>query len=280
MILVTGATGTVGGQVAGLLAGTRPLRILARRRSEVAAAGPDAEVVRGEYADHGSLLRALTGVRAAFLVTNDIAEPDDERFVAAARASGVRHVVKLSAYAVADPQAQDLITRKQRQNERILRDSGLDWTFLRPRAFMSNALAWAPRVRSDGVVRALHGSAPDACVDPRDIAEVAVRALTGPGHEGKAYQLTGPEAITPQQQTACLSEALGRPLRFQELTADQARSQLLRRYPPVVAEALMRSAQRRLEGGKSQVVSTVRDVTGSPARDFRAWATDHAEAFA
>lgn len=279
MILVTGVTGTLGGQVAGLLTGRRPLRVLVRGDGGVAVAGPGVEVVRGQYADHGSLLRALAGVEAAFLVTNDLAEPDDERFVAAARASGVRHVVKLSAYAVADARAQDPITRRQRHNERVLCESGLQWTLLRPRAFMSNALAWAPQVRSHGVVQALHGSAAHACIDPRDVAEVAVRVLTERGHEGRAYQLSGPRAITPRQQTACLSQALGRPLRFEELGAEQARSQLLRRYPPVVADALMCSAQRQLEGGKAQVVSTVRDVTGSAARDFRVWAADHAEAF-
>lgn len=248
MILVTGVTGVVGRQVAHLLARTGPVRVLARRPERVTVTGPNVEVCAGEYADRPGLDRALNGVRAAFLVTNSATEPDDERFAAAAREAGVRHLVKLSMLAVGEPGADDFITRRQRENERAVRESGLDWTFLRARTFMSNTLSWAPAIRSDGVVRALYGTSPVACVDPRDIAEVAVRALTRPGHEGRAYALSGPEAITARQQTARLSEVLGRSLRFEELGLEAAREQLLRKYPRPVADAFLESAERQRAG--------------------------------
>ncbi|WP_455360112.1 SDR family oxidoreductase [Streptomyces sp. SYSU K21746] len=280
MILVTGATGAVGREVAGLLAGAGPVRILARRPERVRVSGPEVDVVAGEYGDRPSLDLALRGVGAAFLVTNSPTEPDDERFATAAKAAGVRHLVKLSMMAVEEPGADDFITRLQRENERALRECGPPWTFLRARTFMSNALSWAPGIRSDGVVRALYGTSPVACVDPRDIAEVAVRVLTEPGHEGKAYALSGPEAISAQQQTAQLSEVLGRPLSFEELGPDRALAQLLGRYPRPVAEAFLESAERQRAGAKAGVVPTVAEVTGRPARPFRTWAADHAEAFA
>ncbi|MFG2144850.1 NAD(P)H-binding protein [Streptomyces sp. NPDC048696] len=281
MILVTGATGTVGREVARLLAARGPLRILARTPQRVTERGPAVEVVPGAYGDRDSLERALDGVHAAFLVTNSMTEPDDAHFVAAARAAGVRHLVKLSALAVADPDATDLITRRQRENETAVRESGLAWTLLRPRAFMTNTLSWAPSVRAEGVVRALYGDAPNATVDPRDIAEVAVRVLSEPeAHEGARYALSGPAAVTAVEQTERLSEALGRPLKFEELGRERARAALLKRYPEPVAEALLDSAERQRAGAKAGVSDTVRELTGRPARSYADWARAHASAFA
>ncbi|MFI1530251.1 butenolide phosphate reductase BprA [Streptomyces griseus] len=280
MILVTGATGAVGREVAGRLADAGPVRILARRPERLTVRGTGVEVVQGAYGDRAALDRALRGVDAVFLVTNDPTEPDDERVAAAAAAAGVRHLVKLSMMAVEEPDAEDFITRRQRENEQAVRDSGVPWTFVRPRTFMSNTLSWAPGIRSAGVVRALYGDAPVACVDPRDVAAVAVAALTGTGHEGRAYAVSGPEAITAREQTAQLSRVLGRPLRFEELGVDAARTALMAKYPLPVAEAFLQSAERQRTGAKVSVVPTVQELTGRPARPFRDWSAEHAEAFA
>ncbi|MFC8622802.1 NAD(P)H-binding protein [Streptomyces anulatus] len=280
MILVTGATGAVGREVAGQLAAAGPVRILARRPERLAVRGGGVEVVEGEYGDRAALDRALRGVASVFLVTNSPTEPDDERVAAAAAAAGVRHLVKLSMMAVEEPGADDFITRRQRENEQAVRESGVPWTFVRPRTFMSNTLSWAPGIRSTGVVRALYGDAPVACVDPRDVAAVAVAVLTGTGHEGRAYAVSGPEAITAREQTAQLSRVLERPLRFEELGVDAARTALLAKYPPPVAEAFLQSAERQRAGAKAAVVPTIEDLTGSPARPYRIWSAEHAEAFA
>ncbi|MGW4627188.1 NmrA family NAD(P)-binding protein [Streptomyces rubiginosohelvolus] len=280
MILVTGATGAVGREVAGLLAAAGPLRILARRPERLTVRGDGIEVVEGAYGDRPALDRALRGVDSVFLVTNSPTEPDDERVAGAAAAAGVRHLVKLSMMAVEEPGADDFITRRQRQNEDAIRESGVPWTFVRPRTFMSNTLSWAPGIRSAGVVRALYGDAPVACVDPRDVAAVAVAVLTGAGHEGRAYAVSGPEAITAREQTAQLSRALGRPLRFEELGPDAALTALLAKYPRPVAEAFLESAERQRAGAKAAVVPTVQELTGLQARPYRTWAADHADAFA
>ncbi|GAA0918102.1 SDR family oxidoreductase [Streptomyces thermoalcalitolerans] len=280
MILVTGATGTVGREVVRCLPPDVPVRLLTRDPARLTASTPSAEVVTGDYADPGTLRRALRGVRRAFLVTNWVTRDSDAAFLRAARAEGVEQVVKLSAAAVADEGADDLITRWQRTNEALLRDSGMAWTLLRPRAFMSNCMSWAPSIRSRGVVSALYGTSVNACIDPRDIAAVAVRALTEDGHEGRVYTLTGPRAISAVEQTEQLGRVLGRPLRFEELTEEQARAHLSRRHPEELVEALLSSARRQMAGAKARVENTVAEVTGRPARTFAEWAHDHAHAFA
>jgi uncharacterized protein YbjT (DUF2867 family) len=281
VILVTGATGTVGRLVAERLSGTGRVRLLVRAPHRAPVQGPGSQTVVGDFDDPGSLREALTGVRSALLVTtNPLAPAQDENFVAAARAAGVVHVVKLSAQAVTDPDATDLVTRWQRDNEELLRASGLPWTFLRPRAFMSNTLGWAGSVREEGVVRAPHGSSANATVDPRDIADVAVRALTEPArHAGHAYPLTGPEALTPARQTEILAELLQRTLLFEELTKDQMLRGLMRRYPAPVADALVESAERGRRGSKTRVDPTVAELLGRPAGTYRDWAAAHLDAF-
>lgn len=279
MILVTGATGTVGREVLRRLPAGVRVRALSRDPSRVRTDGR-VEAVAGDYRDPASLARALAGVRVAFLVTVRVGGDDDERFLRAARAAGVRRVVKLSAAAVEDPSADDLITRWQRGAEEALRASGLEWTLLRPRAFMSNTLSWAPSVRSERVVRALYGSSAGACVDPGDVAEVAARALTGDGYAGTAHLLTGPQALSAVQQTAELGRLLGVPLRFEELDEAAARVLLGRRHPGPVVEALLSSARRQRAGAKGRVSGTVGEVTGRPARSYREWARERLAEFA
>ncbi|WP_328623604.1 MULTISPECIES: NAD(P)H-binding protein [unclassified Streptomyces] len=278
MILVTGGTGRIGREVIRRLPAALAVRVMAREPDRVTGAAGAVEIVQGDYGDPQSLARALSGVRAAFLVTSRIGD-DDVRFIRTARSAGVRHVVKLSAAAVSDHGADDLITRWQRANEDLLRGSGMDWTLLRPRSFMCNALSWAESVRAHDVVRARYGASGNACVDPRDVAEVAVRVLTEAGHEGRAYTLTGPEAITAVEQTAQLAELLGRPLSFEELGTEQARAALAERYPQDLVEALLDGAERLRVGAKALVDPTVPALLGRPAGCFRAWARDHLSSF-
>ncbi|MFC4508487.1 MULTISPECIES: NAD(P)H-binding protein [Streptomyces] len=282
MILVTGATGTVGRLVVERLSNTLPVRILARNPHRAAVLrGPRTDVVGGDFEDPSSLRTALVGVRTALLVTADpLTRAHDVNFLAVARAAGVHHVVKLSAEAVSDPGASDLITEWQRENERQLRASHLSWTLLRPRAFMSNTLSWARSIRTEGVVRAVHGTALNATVDPRDIADVAALALTEPeAHSQRVYTLTGPAALTAVEQTEILAGLLGRPLRFEQLPDDQAARVLLERYPAPVAQALLESAARGNLGTKKHAYPTVPELLGRPARSYRTWAFDHLEPF-
>ncbi|WP_405823426.1 NAD(P)H-binding protein [Streptomyces sp. NBC_01390] len=282
MILLTGATGTVGRLVARRFPAAEPVRLLVRDPARAAAlVGGHAEVVGGDFEDPASLRRALAGVRSALLVTtNPLTHTHDENFLTAARAAGVGHIVKLTTLSVTEPDAADLVTEWQRENERLLRASGLSWTLLRPRAFMSNTLGWAGSIRAEGVVRSAGGTVPTAAIDPQDIADVAVRALTDPeGRTGRAYALTGPVGVTPLRQVEILGELLHRPLKFVELTEDQVLGGLLARYPEPVARALAESAGRGRHGSKAQVEPSVTELLGRPARGYREWAAEHLAEF-
>ncbi|CAM5259282.1 hypothetical protein SVIOM74S_06022 [Streptomyces violarus] len=189
--MVTGASGTVGREVVARLVPLASVRLLTRSPACLAPPAPGVEVVVGDFSDPVRLATAFAGVRAVFVVTADPLRPDhDANIIDVALACGVRHVVKLSALAVADPAADDLITRWQRANEERLLASGLDWTLLKaPGVHVQYARLGAGQIRESGVVRGLGRDGRNSCVDPRDIAQVAVRALTRTGHSAtpKAY---------------------------------------------------------------------------------------------
>lgn len=279
-IALTGATGTVGGQVARLLSPQHHLRCLTRSPERAARLRVPGLAVEADLDDPSSLTRALTGADALLVVTFDpLRAAHDEHVLAAARRAGVRHVVKLSALAVTDPQAQDAITRWQRDCEERVRASGMSWTLLRPRAFMSNSLAWAQTVRDGGVVRTLHGASLNSCVDPRDVAEAAARALTSPECAGRAYALTGPSPVSARQQVEQLGAVLGRPVRHEELAESEALDAWGSRFPAALAQALLESANRQAKGAKSGVGHGVREAIGREPGTFRAWAGRHISAF-
>ncbi|MBB1242424.1 NAD(P)H-binding protein [Streptomyces durbertensis] len=282
--VITGATGTVGRAVAARLAADgRPVRLLSRRPEAAGAlAGRrGVETVAVDLGDGPALRGALAGARALLVITADPLRPDHDRNLveAAGELPERPRLVKLSALAVTDPEADDLITRWQRRNEELVTSSGLPWTLLRPRAFMSNTLSWAADIRARRVVRALGGDARNACVDPRDIAAAAVAALTSPGHDGRAHHLTGPAAISPAEQTDQLGRLLGVPLEYREPSRAEAAERLAARYPEPVVEALLASADRMRAGGKQRVEDGVRAATGREPASFAAWAADHLPAF-
>jgi uncharacterized protein YbjT (DUF2867 family) len=278
--VVTGATGTVGRRVVRELAARHAVRAVTRDPAGAVRAGLSCRLVEADFADHRRLRGASAGADALLLITSDPLRPEhDENVVAAARAQGVRHIVKLSALAVADPDAQDLITCWQRGCEALVRASGAEWTLLRPRAFMSNALGWARSVREEGVVRARYGESRNACVDPADIAAVAARVLTSPGHAGRSYALTGPRPLSAREQTEVLAAVLQRPLSFEELPTGRAWEAWRARFPEPVARAVAESAERQRAGAKEAVADGVRQVLGREPRGFDTWAAEHADHF-
>ncbi|WP_328930623.1 NAD(P)H-binding protein (plasmid) [Streptomyces sp. NBC_00190] len=279
-IVVAGATGTVGRRTVSLLAARHEVSALTRDPARAARAGLAGRIVGADNDDRPGLVRACVGADALFVITGDpLRLSHDENLLAAARTAGVRHVVKLSALAVTDPRATDAMTRRQRECEEMVRTSGMDWTLLRPRAFMSNALGWAPGVRRDGAVRALYGTSRNACVDPEDVAKAAAVVLTTPGHHRGAYALTGPEALSARDQTDRLASALELPLRFVELTLDQAREAWRRRFSEQMVQALTESAARQAAGAKLQVTHDLERLVSRPARTFGQWAKSHVADF-
>jgi uncharacterized protein YbjT (DUF2867 family) len=275
MILVTGATGNAGSAVARALAGAgQPVRGLVRAGSEDALpAGVEPAV--GDLNDAGSVAPGLHGVSGVFMLCGYAGL---EQTLADARGAGVERVVLLSNASAPSGDTSNAITRYHIESEAAVRESGLDWSFLQPRTFMTNTLQWAPQVRLGDVVRAPFGGVRLATLHPDDLGAVAAAALTGEGHAGKAYPLTGPESLSPGERVAILAEVLGRDLRFQAQSDEEARAEMSRSMPPQYVDAFMAFfAEGKLD--ESEVLPTVEEVTGRPPRSYREWATEHADAF-
>jgi uncharacterized protein YbjT (DUF2867 family) len=276
MILVTGATGNVGRNVvAQLLAAGRQVRAVTRN-PDAAKLPQGVEVFGADLAEPDSLDGALRGIERLFLYPR----PETaEQVVALARRRGVRRVVLLSASAVLDHDERNLIGAMHREVEDAVTASGLAATFVRPGGFAANALGWAPSIRAEDVVRAPYPELASAPIHERDIAAVATAALLEDGHEGAAYQLTGPHTLTQLEQVAAIGVAAGRDIRFEEQTPQQARAQLLRAMPAPVVDSLLHIWARLADTGPEKILPTVEQVTGRPPSTFAQWAQEHSEAF-
>ncbi|GAA3072103.1 SDR family oxidoreductase [Streptosporangium carneum] len=279
MILVTGATSNVGREVVGQLAAAgREVRAFTRDPDRVADIGPSVKTVTGDLAQPETLRAALAGVERVFALSGGGPEQPlhDANLAQAAAEAGVRHVVKMSVIG-AEYGFGDLMSTWHLAGERAIRQVGLPWTFLRPGEFMSNARLWAATVKSQGVVYWPHGHVKVAVIDPRDIAALAVAALTSPGHEGKAYRISGPEALTVGERVGTLGAALGRALRHVEIPVSAARDAAARagRQPLVVETALTNMGSDDYRVPYAQVLPVSRDVLGREPRTFAEWAADH-----
>ncbi|MEV4011395.1 zinc-binding dehydrogenase [Nonomuraea angiospora] len=252
-VLVTGATGTVG-------------RLVAARLAEAGAEVRPFGRAQGDLADPGSL--PLDGVESVFLVW-PFATAEGARAVIDAIARRARRVVYLSSAAVRD---------HEREIERLIEKSGLEWTVLRPHAFAANALRWAAPVRA-GVVRGSYGQAAMPMLDERDLAAVAARALLEEGHHGAVYDLTGPESITQADQVRIISQITKFPAHWEEVPPDRTRAELLAMGWPAQAVDGVLQAQADLVRHPAPVTPTVEEVTKTAPRTFGAWVADHAEEF-
>jgi uncharacterized protein YbjT (DUF2867 family) len=164
--------------------------------------------------------------------------------------------------------------------ERLIETSGLDWTFLRAGMFAGNARhLWGPQIRAGGVVRWPYLDAPTAPTDERDVAAVIVRALCEEGHAGAEYVVTGPQSLTQAEQVQTIGRAIGRPLRVEEISPDEARSALLPVLGSPTVVNMLLDAWAAAIGQPAFVTSTFAEVTGAPPRTFFEWATDHAADF-
>jgi uncharacterized protein YbjT (DUF2867 family) len=186
--------------------------------------------------------------------------------------------VLLTSGAAAHGDLTNAVERGQIRSENAVRESGLEWTILRPSGFASNALRWLPQLREGDVVRAPFPAVRVASIDPYDIAAVAALALTTAGHVGQAYRLTGPQALLPAEHVAILARAIGRNLRFEGYTDAEARIALSAVMPDEYVDAMF---QFFVEGtyDDSKVLPTVRELTGRDPRTFEQWAVAHADAF-
>jgi uncharacterized protein YbjT (DUF2867 family) len=279
VILVTGATGRVGRQVVSRLHGAG-VAVRALTRDPGAARLPaGVDVVRGDLTEPAGLAAHLGGVDAVFLVWPFFTAEAAPAAVAAI-AGRARRLVYLSAATVPDDPRQEVtgIVGMHAGLERLIEGSGLEWTFLRSGGFATNTLGWAPQILAGDVVRGPYGGAARSLIHERDLAAVASRVLTSGGHAGARYVLTGPEAVTESDQVRTIGEAIGRPLRHEEVPREVARRHLLERMPAEAVDAAL-DYWAGLVAKPEVVTDTVRELTGAPAHTFREWAADHAGDF-
>jgi uncharacterized protein YbjT (DUF2867 family) len=278
--LITGATGDIGSRVVKCLVqrGERP-RVFARdaRKARERFAGR-VDVAVGDLADAGSLYAALAGVDALFLVNSgpEIASRDAAA-AQAAKAAGVRHLVKLSSI---DAQ-QDVGTGVwHARGEAAIRANGITFTFVQPTGFMENALFWATMIKVAGVVRSMTGDGKIPFIHSDDIADVATKALTTRDYDGKSLPITGPEALSYAEMAAKIGAAIGKQVGFEAISEERVRQRMTESGDSeemIVAHLSIYHALR--EGRLATATNNVERVLGRKPIGFDRWAQEHAEAF-
>ncbi|TVT54656.1 NAD-dependent epimerase/dehydratase family protein [Amycolatopsis rhizosphaerae] len=281
MLLITGATGNIGRELVGQLAGQETgLRVLVRDPARAAALPERVERVMGDLGDPSSLARAFDGIQGLFLLNPGLGIDYTEHAVAAARAAGVRRIVLLSSINVlGDP--MPAMGHWHHEREEIVRAGGIPGTILRPAGFMTNALEWVPTLRDGGYVLDPIGPGRHAPIDPADIAAVAARALTEDGHDGREYLLTGGEALTVAEQVQILGTVLGRTIEVREAGTPEeiVRSRYSQGASPALADALLESLTRARADTTGVRTDTVARLLGRAPVTFRVWCERNAHAF-
>jgi uncharacterized protein YbjT (DUF2867 family) len=274
MILVTGATGNVGRELVRQLAEDgEEVAALIRRDEDRARLPSGVHGVVGDLNRAQPWAPALSGVRAAHLLAG---YDGLDELLAAMRDAGVERVTLQSSSSVPVGDMTNAVARYHILSEQAVRDSGVAWTFIQPNSFMTNALRW--QLRAGDTIRLPFANVPIATIDPADIAAVAAAALTTNRHEGRSYRVSGPESLLPAEQVAILAKVLGRDLRFEAQSDEEAHAEMTASMPAEYVDAFFSFF---VEGtiDESTVLPTVEDVLGRPPRRFEDWARTHAGAF-
>jgi uncharacterized protein YbjT (DUF2867 family) len=282
MILVVGATGTNGREVvARLVSAGEEVRALVQNPAKAASLrGPNVELVQGDLNAPASLEAALQGVDKAFIVAAvDRRAPIWFRnFFEAAKRVGPRHVVKFSGMGAGIPTSE--LLRHHGESDQFLQETGLPYTILRPNSFHQNMLWSAGTIKEQGAFYLPMRDAKQSLVDVRDIASVAAAVLTGKGHEGKTYEITGPESLSYAEVAAKLSTVLGKPIMYVDVPPAAAKEGMLK------AGTLEWNASAVIElygyfasGVASRTTDTIQKLTGKPPISFEQFARDFAAEF-
>jgi uncharacterized protein YbjT (DUF2867 family) len=280
-ILVIGGTGNVGRQVVDQLRATGAQFRAMTRNPDAGGVPPEVEVVRGDLTVPETLDPCLEDVDTVFLVW--VAPPAAAPSALERIAKHARRIVFLTApfktphpfFQQPNP-ARDVAERI----ERLIETSGLEWTFLRAGMFAGNARHfWGSQIRTGDLVRWPYLDAPTAPADERDLAAVAVRTLCEEGHAGTEYVVTGPQSLTQAEQLQTIGRAIRRSLRVEEISPDEARSELLPVLGSPTFVNMLLNAWAAAIGQPAFVTSTFAEVTGAPPRTFLEWATDYAVEF-
>ncbi|HEX8700525.1 MAG TPA: SDR family oxidoreductase [Myxococcaceae bacterium] len=278
MILVTGATGTIGSStVKALKAKGARFKVAVRNPEKAKDLG--VETVAFDFDKPETFGPALQGVEKLFLLTptSDKQDQHAKSLVDAAKKAGVKHIVKLSVIGV-DNEPGIYFGRMHKAGEKAIKDSGIAWTMLRPTFFTENFVTfYGVDPKKDSTVYLPHGQAKTVWVDPRDVGEVAAAVLTTPGHEGKAYDLTGPEALDNNQVVSIFSQAFGHKYNYvdvPEAAASKAMSDM--GMPKNMVDGMMELNNIIKQGWAAAPADGVKQVLGRPGRTVKEYATDYA----
>jgi uncharacterized protein YbjT (DUF2867 family) len=285
MILITGATGLAGSEVIReFIRNKYPVRALVRSRAKASAfeAFPTVEIVEGDMLSPETLADVLSGVDRVLLISS----PDQQMvetqsaFIDAAKRAGVRHIVKFSGLSAADVSTSFIFGSMHAEIERHLERSGLSWTHLRPSQFMTEYLREVPTILAQG---ALFLPLKDARLTPVDVADIAKAAfvlLTTPGHEGKIYEMSGPEALNMEEIAEHISRGIGQTVRYISISREERKQALLAAgVPSFFVDALDAQAGERLKGGEAVVHPETHTKLGIPPTTFAQFARRNAGAF-
>lgn len=276
-ILVIGARGHVGGAVADeLLAAGAAVRASSRHPKAGDFPG-GVEVVRGDLTDPATFPGLVAGVHKVFLYASSAYA---SAFAAGASRAGVEHIVFLSSNSVLFTDALDNPTAMEHLRvERALRESGIDWTFVRPGYLATNTFRWRSSIRAERTVRTAFPQGSTHLVHERDVAAVAARALIDDTHRGRAHLVLGGAELTEREQVATIADALGEPVHLDLLTVEAYRDELRRRVPETFIEPIINAAGRVPEVPEQLRVDATAAVLGRPPLSFARWAGDHVADF-
>ncbi|MFB7286743.1 NAD(P)H-binding protein [Actinacidiphila glaucinigra] len=280
MIVVTGATGNVGRSLVRTMAETGE-RVTAVSRGIAPVDLPTGtRHVQADLTKPETLRPALDGAKALFLHDGGAGGHglDPRAILDAAKVAGIRRVVLLSSQGVLTRPESPSHGGVMRAIEDAVRDSGLAWTILRPGGFASNAYAWADSVRAERTAAAPFGDVGIPVIDPADIAEVAAVALRKDEHTSQVYELNGPAAVTPRQQAEAIATALGEPVRFVDLTRDEAHARMAAFMPEPVVQTTL-AVLGEPNAAELRLSPDVQRVLGRAPRPFAEWARRNVEAF-
>jgi uncharacterized protein YbjT (DUF2867 family) len=278
--LITGATGAVGSLVVDQLLnrGERP-RVFVRDESKARARyGDRVDVYTGDLADAETLAAGLRGADAVLLLTSGhTLAAQDEAAAHAAKAAGVKHLVKLSSYDA----TQNVGTGVwHAQGEAAIRRSGIGFTFVQPSGFMSNALFWAKSIGDEGVLRSCTGDGKIPFIHPRDIAAVTVEALTSGRFHGEALTITGPEALSYAEMAAKIAGAIGKTVGFEAISEERVRRVMEQSGDSLAEIEAHLSIYRAIrEGHLAKTTDVVKQVLGREPVMFEQWIRENISVF-
>lgn len=279
MIVVTGATGSIGRELVKLMVATHTAaRAVVRDPSKAQDLG--IEVVKGDLSDPASLDKAFAGADHLFLLA--ATSPEQHKLhihgIEAAKRAGFTHVVKLSAMG-ADPSSPLTLGRSHAQSDEVLRGSGVGWTILQPTSFAQNILGSLPTIK-EGAIYGCAGEGKVPYIDVRDIARVAFATLTRPGYMGRTLPLTGGKAYSYAECAEAISKVIDKPVRYVDVPAEVLEQNLVKAgLPAWLAKDLATLETFARSGGAASIQPTVQEILRKPALTFEDFVRDHAQAF-